>query len=255
MRAVRVLVVDDEPVVVRGVARALSGRPGIDVVGRAHDGAEAVERILELAPDVVFLDVHMPELDGFGVLRALEPEERPLVVFVTAHDQHAVEAFEVHAVDYVLKPFDDARIVAALERTRERLAEGASGATGTAIDRVLDAVGSPRPLRRFLARSGSRIHFVPLDEVEWIEADGNYLRLHGQEGGRFHLVRETLTAAEARLDPATFTRVHRSVIVRLDRVVEIEAMGTGDWRITLRSGATVPLSRRYRDAFLERAAE
>ena len=243
----RLVLVDDEPLVRRGMRAALRGVPRVEIVGEAESGLDAVAMLSELRPDLVLLDVQMPGLDGFGVLQALGDERPPAVIFVTAFDAYAVRAFEEHAVDYLLKPFDDARLLAAIKRARDRLT---SGRGDTGVPAVLDAV--PAPLQRFVVRIGTRVVVVPRASVDWFEAADNYVTLHTPDGA--YLVRETLSALERRLPAREYARSHRSAIVALDRVRGWTMLPSGDAELELRSGARVPLSRTFRDSFLERLA-
>ena len=241
------MIVDDEPLVRRGMAKSLSAESDIELTPEASDGNEALELIREHAPDLVFLDVQMPEMNGFEVLASLEDVERPEVVFVTAYDRYALRAFEIHAVDYLLKPFDEERLQTALSRARARMQQG----TDALDDRVralledLDASKS-RP-DRLMVRSGGRIYFVNVDEVDWFEAADNYVRLH--VGDRQHLVRDTIGGLEGRLDPDQFIRVHRSAVINVSRIEEMRPLASGDCDIVLRGGRTVRLSRTYRQGF------
>lgn len=246
---VRTLLVDDEPLVRRGLCEYLAACDGVEVVGEAGDGIAAVQQIEELRPDLVFLDVQMPGLDGFEVLAQIEPERRPVVVFVTAFDQYALRAFEAHAIDYLLKPFDEDRFRTAMERARTWLAK-AQGQRATGVSALLDEVGRVRRADRFVVKHAGRLRLVPADEVEWIEARGNYVHLHHTEGP--FLLRETLAALQESLDPARFVRVHRSAIVAMPAVRDLERLPAGDHELRLRSGARVVLSRGYRAEF-ERA--
>ncbi|HEV2149758.1 MAG TPA: LytTR family DNA-binding domain-containing protein [Longimicrobiaceae bacterium] len=254
MEPVRTLIVDDEPLARTGVAAMLRGDPEVAVVGECADGREAVRAIDAMRPDLVLLDVQMPELDGFGVVREVGPERMPVVVFLTAFDRYALQAFEAHALDYVLKPFTDARFHAAIGRAKEQVRQRRMGALG---DRLVALMGgapvlpaAPRPVSRILVRETGRVTFVRVEEIDWIEAQDYYARLH--VGGRAHLVRETLQELEAQLDPGRFVRVHRSAIVALDRVREVRPDFAGRYVIVLVDGTRVPLSRRRREAF-ERA--
>jgi two-component system, LytTR family, response regulator len=241
----RIVIVDDEPLVRRGIRASLAHDATLAIVGECGNGVEAVAMLLDERPDVVLLDVQMPLLDGFGVLDALGEERPPAVIFVTAFDQYAVRAFTEHAVDYLLKPFDDARLLEAIGRVRIRrdIASHQRAISG------LLAARDEAP-QRFAVRIGSRVRVVPLSAVDWFEAADNYVALHTGDGQ--HLVRETLSALEARLPPTAYARTHRSAIVTLDRVREWKVLASGDAEIRLASGETVPLSRSYRDAFLRR---
>lgn len=248
-------VVEDERPTRRALVEALSGIDDVRVVWEAADGVEAVERCGARPPDVLFLDVQMPEMSGFDVLDTLEPDEAPrAVVFVTAYDRYAVRAFDVHAVDYILKPFDGERLLRALDRARERIPE-ADGPSAPAPVPELRAVlreleGRLRHLERIPVRTRGRILFVDVDDVSRIEADGNYVRLHA--GEREHLVRRPLGRLVARLDPRRFARVHRSRAVNLSRVREMEPLDGGDAVLRMEDGARVRMSRTYRPEFERR---
>jgi len=248
---VRVLIADDEPLVRRGLRAFIAAEQGLSIVGEARNGADAVDLIRSERPDLVFLDVQMPELDGFGVLEALEDEPLPAVVFVTAYDEYAIRAFDVHAVDYLLKPFDEERFRVALARVRSRLGERRT----SDIDKRLDAVLSELRAReqfadRLLVKGDGRVTVVQVEEVDWIEAADNYARVHTARG-RF-LVREPIKSLERKLNPRQFARVHRSAIVNLARVRELQPMFGGEYVIILSTGARLTLSRGYRDAFRDR---
>ena len=249
-RPLRILIVDDEPLVRMAVRRAIESEPDVLIVGESPDGVAAVAAIEELSPDLVFLDVKMPELDGFGVLEALEPEARPSVVFVTAHAEFAVRAFEEAAVHYLLKPLDPERVVDALERVRSGV-HAEKG--GSRYESLLQVEGLPRTLRRFAVRERGRIHFVDVEAVERITTDGNYIRLH--HDGRERLVRMPLKRALERAPDGVFVRVHRSAAVGIRFVRDVRPLGTGDYRVRMRSGAEVTLSRTMRDTFLRTMEE
>lgn len=238
--ALRVLLVDDEPLARQGLRDHLAAHGDVEVVGEAGDGLAAVAQIEALRPDVVFLDVQMPGADGFEVLRLVEAEVRPVVVFVTAYEQYALRAFEAHAVDYLLKPFDGARFAAALQRARAWLS--VEGRGGAGVEAVLEAVARRRR-ERFVVRHAGRLRIVPAAEVEWIEARGNYVHLHHGDGP--FLLRETMTALQEALDPARFLRVHRSALVAVAAVVAYERRPSGDYELKMRSGALVPLGRAH----------
>lgn len=239
----RVLIVDDEPVARRRLRRMLAAEPDITVAGECEDGRSALRTIASAAPDLVLLDVQMPERDGFDVLRAIPPAQMPAVIFVTAFDRYALRAFDVHAVDYLLKPFTPERLRAAIGRARERIANRTAASDLAALAETL------RPQGRYLSRvtipSSSRAVVVDLGDVDWISAEDNYVRLHAR--GRHYLRRGPLKALERQLDPASFVRVHRSALVRIDRIAEIHAAGHGDGNLVLRDGTTLPLSRTCRE--------
>ena len=257
----RVLVVDDEPLARDCVRLALAAVGDVEVVAECGTGEEAVAAIEALAPDLVFLDVQMPGLDGFDVVAAVGPERMPPVVFVTAFDAHALRAFEVHALDYVLKPFDDARFRSALEHARRRLQRDRAeelarrlaalleaGALGGTPGGAAPAAAGGRWLRRLHVPVRDRLRFVRVDDVDWFEGAGNYVRVH--VGADRHLVRTSLARLEQELDPAHFVRIHRSTIVNLERVREVEPWIAGDYVAFLTDGRKLRVSRNYRDALL-----
>lgn len=246
MTTLRVLIADDEPLARRGLRGWLTTEPDVVVVAEARHGAEAVELIHAHRPDLVLLDVQMPGLDGLGVLAALGPDLPPAVVFVTAFDQYALKAFDHHAVDYLLKPVEEDRFRVALARARERIAARRPDPRLRALLEELRTADEGW-LRLIPTRSGSKVTLVPVEEVEWFEAADNYVRVH--VGGRRHVVRETMKALEGRLDPRHFARVHRSAIVALARIRELEALPSGDYRIMMAGGGVVPLSRTHVAAF------
>jgi two-component system, LytTR family, response regulator len=237
---VRVLIVDDERLARRGVALRLRQCSDVEIVGECADGLSAVQKILDLAPDLVFLDIQMPGMDGFEVLRALPRASLPNVIFLTAYEQHALRAFEVHALDYLLKPVDDERFAAAVDRAR-------SLGHAVARARILRMLGrdSEKYASRFLVRRGSRISIVPAEDTDWIGAAGDYSELHVR--GSAHLVRETMNALEQKLDPEKFLRVHRSRIVRVACIVELTAIDNREYLIRLTDGSQHRSSRTYAD--------
>jgi two-component system LytT family response regulator len=244
---IRVLIVDDEPIARRGIRQQLRVEADVEIIGECGDGAAAIDAISELAPDLVFLDIQMPEVGGFDVVEAIGVARMPAVVFVTAYDEHALRAFDVHAVDYVLKPIDRHRFRTAVERARRRLAH-APGELDRRIAAALGELGRPARdyARRLAIRSDGRVTLVDVDQVDRLEAAGNYVEVHS--GARHHLLRETMASLEARLDPARFVRVSRSSIVNADRVRELQPMFNGDFVVVLRDGTKVAGSRRYRAA-------
>ena len=249
---IRVLIVDDEPIARRGIGQQLRGEADVEIVGECGDGAAAIDAIAELAPDLVFLDIQMPEVGGFDVVEAIGVARMPAVVFVTAYDEHALRAFDVHAVDYVLKPIDRHRFRTAVERARRRLEHGPGQLDSQLNRRIAAALGDlGRPAhdyaKRLAIKGDGRVILVDVDEVDRLEAAGNYVEVHS--GARHHLVRETMASLEARLDPARFVRVSRSSIVNADRVRELQPMFNGDFVVVLRDGTKVAGSRRYRAAF------
>jgi two-component system LytT family response regulator len=252
MTSIRTLIADDEPLARERVRSLLADQPGISVVAEAHDGDQAVAQILEQQPDLVFLDVQMPKRTGFEVIQAVGADHMPAVVFVTAYDQYAIKAFDVHAVDYLLKPFDRERFEGAVDRARRHFDAESGGALKSQLMRLVQELqpqSTPRQ-ERLIVKTGGRLFFLRTDEVDWIEAAGNYVRLH--VGKDAHLLRETMNSIEARLDPKIFLRIHRSRIVNMDRVKELHPWFNGDYAVILRDGTKLMLSRGYRDKLQER---
>jgi two-component system, LytTR family, response regulator len=241
----RLLIVDDEPVARRRLRRLVTDTADVEIAGESGDGRSAVSAISALAPDIVLLDVQMPEMDGFEVLQAVGADRLPAIIFVTAFDRYALRAFEVHALDYLLKPVTGDRLVEALNRARTRIAER----RGAALDpRVLALLGDLAVGRRFLSRLpvklGGKLIVVDLADVDWIKAADNYVTLHA--GSHAYLARETMSRLERELDPERFVRIHRSAIVQIDRIKELLPEFHGDFIVVLRDGTRVPLSRNYR---------
>lgn len=249
MSGPRVLLVDDERPARQRLRRLLGAHQAVTIVGEAGDGPSAVASIRELNPDVVFLDVQMPGLDGFGVVAELD-EPLPAVVFVTAFDEYAVKAFEVHALDYLLKPVAPERLAQVFERLDRSRLTGSADGLARRLDRLLEALDRrPRYLERLLVTSGERSTFLRLDRVTHIEAARNYVAVHAPGGT--HTVRGPLGALESRLDPARWVRVNRSTLVQIDAIGQVEPWFHGEYHLTLNGGAKVVWSRRY----LERADE
>ena len=247
----RILIADDEPVARRRMRRLLAQAKDVEIVGECGDGASTVEMIGSTAPALVFLDVQMPELDGFAVLQAIGAERMPAVVFVTAFDRYALRAFEVHALDYLLKPVDAHRLLGALERARLAVANRHGSLLDPRVLALLNQLASDRKyLARLPVRADDRLLVIDLDDVDWIGAADNYVTLH--VGAREYVVRDTMGRLERELDPARFVRIHRSTIVRMDRIRELLPDFHGDFTIVLKSGARLTLSRRHR-ANLEKA--
>jgi two-component system LytT family response regulator len=227
---IRALIADDEPLARRKIRALLAREPDVEIAGECGSGPEAAKLIRELDPDLVFLDIEMPELDGLSLLQGLESRAAPAVIFVTAYDQYAVRAFDVRALDYLLKPIDRRRFQTALERAREHLRKSDER--------------SGSPLTRLLVRSGDRTQVLRVDDVDWLESADNYVKLHAL--GQTHLLRETLTRLRARLDPTRFVRIHRSAVVNVDRIRSLYPLFHGDQMVVLHDGTELPLSRRYR---------
>ena len=237
------MVVDDEPLARKRLLALLRDEPDIEVVGEAGGGTSAAKLIPVLKPDLVFLDIQMPGMDGFGVLRAIAPKHLPLVIFVTAYDEHAVRAFDVHAVDYVLKPVVESRFREAVRRAVDRLGSSGADALSRQMALLLDRLPAVTAPERLAVRAGERTVFVGVDEIDWIDVDGDYARLH--VGKLTHLLRETLGDLERRL-PARFLRIHRSIIVQADRIQSVQPWFKGDYVITLRDGTRLTSGRTYR---------
>lgn len=236
-KPLRVLIVDDERISRSGIVRLLAPDPEVRIAGECANGLEAVEAIRSERPDLVFLDVQMPEMDGFEVLRALKPEETPRVIFVTAYDQYAIQAFEVNALDYLLKPFSDERFASALAR--------AKASRGASLDKLFE--GTPAPAR-FVVRSGAKARFIAVQDVDWIESAQNYVCLHaGEDTG---LLRDTMSSLEKTLQAAHFVRIHRGLLVNTLRVREISSLGGGEYEMQV-GRALLKSSRRYRRAVTE----
>jgi two-component system LytT family response regulator len=250
MNRIRTFIVDDEPPARRRLVELLEREPDIEVAGAFGDGSEARAAIAKEKPDLLFLDVQMPGLDGFELLDRIKGEPKPILVFVTAYDSYALKAFEVRALDYLLKPFSDERFEAALARARERVRSRQREALGESVLALVGPSQRQNYVSRLVVRNRGQVLFLDVSDVEWIEAAGVYATIH--EGGREHLVRESLTAIEARLDPARFARIHRSAIVALDRVSELRLDDRGGCRVVLRDGTLLPLSRRQREVLEER---
>ena len=247
MQTLRVLVVEDEPVAREALVQRLAREPNVQVVGSAADGPAAIAAILAHAPDVVFLDIEIPPPNGFEVLETVAPLHLPAVVFVTAFDQFAVQAFDVHALDYLLKPVDQERVQRALARARHAVQEGAEAAHRR-LGEFLD--GGSRTRQRLVARLGDSYHVVRVDDVDWLEAEGNYVRLH--TAGGTHLMRSTLRDLEGMLDPKRFVRIHRGTVVNIERVASIRPVSHGDCDVILRSGRSLrwPTQQRYSTRYL-----
>lgn len=241
---IRALVVDDEPWARKRIAQLLRRETEIEIVGECADGESAVHSILSLSPQVVFLDVQMPEMDGFEVLQALGSAKPPLVVFVTAYDKYAIRAFDVHAVDYLLKPFDSERFRKTLDRVKDELRRGEGGRDRN-LENLLKTLSAQRPyLRRLAAKTGSSVVFLRAEDVDWIEASGNYVTLHiGKES---HLIRETMSGLEPKLNPRQFVRIHRGTIVNMDRIKELQPWFSGERVLSLKDGTQLRVGRAFR---------
>ena len=246
----RVLIIDDEPRARNFMRKLLVGDPSVEIAGECADGYQAIRAIKAKTPDLIFLDVQMPEIDGFAVLEQLLPEEMPAVVFVTAYDEYALRAFEQHALDYLLKPFDQERFCRTLEHAKLRIAERKS-MQHTAIARLLASEERRRAyLNRITVKRNGRILLVPTQDIEWIEAEDNYVLIHA--GKQSYILRQTLSNIQDRLDPETFVRVHRSAIINMEALKQLQPGFDGAYGLELKSGTKLRLSRSYRERFFEK---
>lgn len=247
---IKALIVDDEPIARDRVRRMLHEENDVEIVGECGNGTEAVVFINENNPDLVFLDIQMPEMTGFEVLQAINPAKSPAIIFVTAYDQYAIQAFDVHALDYLLKPFNRERFKRAVDRVHEQIEKTNTGKIDERLASLLaDLSKHKKYLERLVVKSVGRVFFLRTEEVDWIEAAGNYAKLHvGREG---HLIRETMNGLEAKLNPDKFLRIHRSTLVNIDCIRELNPLFSGDYSVMLKNGTELTLSRNYRDRLLE----
>ncbi len=235
---------DDEPLAREKIFQLLQAESGLEIIDQCGDGQSAVQSIEQKKPDLVFLDIQMPELNGFEVLGALEPDEIPVIVFVTAYDQYAIKAFEIHALDYLLKPFDRERFKSTLKRAREQLEAQNLSKLHEKISILLSERHSKNYPDRIAIKSSGKILFITIAMIDWIEAAGNYVKLH--VGSEAHLHRETMNSLEEKLDPEQFARIHRSTIINLERIREIQPFFNGEHVVILKDNTKLTLSRRYR---------
>ncbi len=247
---IRTVIVDDEPTARRGVRLLLERDPAIEIVGEAGGGAEAAELILREQPALAFLDVQMPGGDGFETLAKVGPGAAPVIVFVTAYDEHALRAFDVNAVDYLLKPYDDARFAAALQRAKDAVRRRSAETVDARLTQLLkyfetNAAPAAAGTDRILVKSSGEIFFLKADEIDWIEAEGDYMKFH--VAGKTHLMRETMARLEARLNPKQFIRIHRSTIVNADRLRKLSPSFAGEYAVILQDGTKLKLSRGYHE--------
>jgi two-component system, LytTR family, response regulator len=242
---IRVVIVDDEPLARRRIHSLLMEAQDVEVIAECANGRDAIQAIEESPPDLLFLDIQMPELDGFDVLQAIGVGSVPVVIFVTAYDQFALRAFEAHALDYLLKPFDDERFEAALQRAREQIRQQQGGDLDRRLRALLEEVrGGGGYLQRLTVPTGHRNVFIRTEEIDWIAAERNYVRLHVR--GQTYLLRENLSRIEAALDPTTFCRIHRSTIVNIDRIQAVESLFRGEYLVVLHDGTKLTSGRSYR---------
>ena len=248
----RVLVADDQPMARERLVSLLSAEPGVEVAGTAASGPEAIDCIRNASPDLVFLDLQMPGMDGFKVIEAIGVDRMPATVFVTAYDEYAVRAFEVQALDYLLKPFGRQRFQSALERARRHLERERQGEMAGRLAELLRTGRQESTGERLLVKSGGRVSFVDVESIDWVEAEGNYVRIYA--GEHVHLMRETMSGLIEKIGPHRFFRIHRSRIVNIKRVKELLIAGGGDYQVVLLDGTKLGLSRLYRDALQEQLA-
>ena len=248
---IKTIIADDEPLAREKIRNLLEEDPDIELIGECADGIETVTAIRNQKPDLVFLDVQMPELDGFGVLKALSDSDIPTLIFVTAYDQYALRAFEVHALDYLLKPFDRERFQKALQRAKEHIRKEKSGEVNEKLLTLLEDLKSEKSnnherkyLDRLVIKAGGRVTFLKTEEIDCIEAAGNYIRLC--IGKDSHLLRDTMNNIQTKLDPEKFLRIHRSTILKIDRIKELQPWYHGEYVVTLENGKQLTSSRSYR---------
>jgi len=247
---IRVLIVDDEPLARKKIQNLLKNHSDIEVVGECSNGIEAVDSVKSLRPDLVFLDIQIPHLNGLKVSEALSGPDSPLIIFVTAYDQHAVRAFDLQALDFVLKPYDRERFEKALTRAKNQIREKRNNDLGPQILAMLNELRErPKYLDRIAMKDGSRVFFIKREDIDWISAEGNYVRLHLSKES--YLYRENLTNLITQLDPAKFRRIHRSTVINLDRIQELRSGSYGDYTITLISGVELTVGRSFRDELRE----
>ena len=261
---IRAVIVDDEPLARRGIRARLERAGGYAIVAECASGREAIDAIRRHSPSVVFLDVQMPGIDGFGVIDAIGADRMPVVIFVTAYDMHALRAFEAHAFDYLLKPIDDDRFASTIDRARRRVTEHEESEVARRLAALMQDIRpsldglEQRPIRRsegdappaplpnrIVVKDRDRVIFIDVGDIDWIGADGDYVRIH--TAGKSHLVRDTMAAMEQRLDSSTFVRIHRSTIVNLSRIKELRPYSSREYAVILRDGTRLRLSRRFRD--------
>jgi two-component system, LytTR family, response regulator len=250
MPKMNVLIIDDEPLAREGIRSLLSHESDIHIAGECSSGREALKEILEKKPSLIFLDIQMPEMNGFDVLAQLDEEKLPYVIFVTAYDQYALRAFEVYALDYLLKPIDEERFTRTLQRARAQIEHRLNSDLNEGLRALIQqfasntSEGVSNYLERMMIKTDGRVFFLVTDEIDWIEAQGNYVMLH--VGKESYLLRDAISKVEVQLNPRKFLRIHRSTIVNIDRVKELQSLFHGDYRVLLKDGTKLLLSRRYR---------
>jgi two-component system LytT family response regulator len=245
MNRLRLLIVDDEPLVRAGIRHALSAAEQIEIIGECASGSEAVHAVLSHRPDLVLLDVQLQDRTGLDVIRQVGPERMPPVVFITAYDEYAVAAFELNAIDYVLKPFDEARLLQSIRRARDRITLREEHSVGEKLQSLIELQAKKWP-QRLVVKNGERFDMVPVDTIDWIESANNYVQLHC--GQKQYTLGETLTSLQHRLDPAKFLRIHRGRIINIGRVAAVHTMLGGTYQIELQNGTRISSGRQYKDS-------
>lgn len=249
-RKIRAIVVDDEPLACKRLVKLLSEEEDVEVVEVCANGKEAIDEINEQNPDLVFLDIQMPEINGFEVLQHIESDRVPAIIFVTAYDEYALKAFEVHALDYLMKPFNKARFRDSLQRAKNSIKSNGNTEVGEKIENLLEYLNPEQDsLSRILIKTSSRYFFLKADEIDWIESAGNYVRIHS--GKNNYLIRETMINMEKKLDDDKFFRIHRSTIINVEKVKELEQWFHGDYQVIMYNDEKLTMSRNYKD-LLER---
>ncbi|HZR55548.1 MAG TPA: LytTR family DNA-binding domain-containing protein [Terriglobales bacterium] len=239
------IIADDEPLARGKLRMLLEAEPGIRVIAECENGNQAITALKAYKPDLVILDVQMPEADGFQVLETLSAGDMPIIIFTTAYDQYAIRAFEQHALDYLLKPFDQERLHAAIERARVEMLNRHDRELTSRILDMLSSIKATQPTeRRFVIKSGGRVIFLNMDEIDWVEAAANYVKLNAE--GRSYLLRDTISRVSERLDPQQFVRIHRSILVNVRKIKELQPCNSGEYMVILRNGKELSCSRSYR---------
>jgi two-component system, LytTR family, response regulator len=245
LQTIRTIIADDETLARQKLRILLDSEPGIHVIAECRNAKETVDAVKDYRPDLLMLDIQMPDADGFDVLRQVPPEQMPIVVFTTAYDQYAIKAFEAHALDYLLKPFDQERLHNSLERARMELFKSRDPElTKRLLSLLADAKPTPQPDQRLVIKAGGKVVFLDVDEIEWIEAAANYVRLHA--GKESYLLRGSIGRIAESLDPARFVRIHRSTIVNVRKIRELQPCNSGEFMVILRNGKELSGSRGYR---------
>lgn len=243
---IRLLIVDDEPLAREKIREMAKDDPELEIIGECFNGEQAIAAVRSLRPDILLLDVQMPVMGGFEVLETLAPENLPLTIFVTAYDQYAVRAFDVHAFDYLLKPFDRERFRVAIQRAKEQLHRDKHNGLDVRILALLEQIkAKTRYQARLVVKTGGRVYFLETDEIEWIEAEGNYVNIHTAK--KAYLLRETISSLASQLEPKKFIRIHRSTIVNISSIRELQPWTHGEYQVILHNGKQLMLSRNFRE--------